>query len=408
MRNIRDTPSEKPHAADHAPSALSFRDVGVSRRGRRLLRGLTLEVSSPGLLFLVGPGGEGKSSLLAALAGDRNDGLSLEGDVGLAPGAIAWVPQHAEIDGAAPAAAQLGTRFGVESSAMARLLAHAGFPELSTALAHPAASLPRSARRLIAVLAALSQPATLYLADEPTADMDDAHVRAVRARLLQLARGAMVIVATHNRQDCLALGGDTALVAGGTLQELAASGTLFRAPSTAAARTYVETGNCSLPVREPAPVSDGIWWLVAGLLCGMGRPGMVGPVEHQCELLRIGGVRHLVCLEERREYPMEPARRREIACHHFPIADLAPPSFSQAVDICRLAEAAIKANEGVAMHCRGGLGRTGTALAAVLIWFGEEADVAIDRVRDARPRAIQTPAQERFLREFASRIRAWH
>jgi hypothetical protein len=29
-------------------------------------------------------------------------------------------------------------------------------------------------------------------------------------------------------------------------------------------------------------------------------------------------------------------------------------------------------------------------------------------VRRVRPRAIQTVAQERFLRDFASRIRAWH
>jgi atypical dual specificity phosphatase len=87
---------------------------------------------------------------------------------------------------------------------------------------------------------------------------------------------------------------------------------------------------------------------------------------------------------------------------------MAPPSFSQAVDACRLVEQAIEEGAGVAIHCRGGLGRTGTGLAATLIWFGDDAAVAIAKVRDAQRQAIQTTAQERFLHDFAKRIRAWH
>lgn len=396
-----------------APAGLAFVDVGVQRGGRRLLQGLSLAVEAPGLLFLMGPGGEGKSSLLAALAGHAPEELALRGSVTLdgrelRPSEVVWVPQHAQVHGEATPAQQLAARFRVLEGEAAAILVAAGFPALAAALDRPAAELPRSARRLIAVLAALDRAAALYLVDEPTADMDDAHVAVVRARLQQLAQRAVVVVATHNRQDGISLGGSTALVAGGTLQELAPSRELFAAPASAAARTYVETGGLSVPARTPAPESDGIWWLEPGLLCGMSRPGMLAPAERQYQALHAGGVRHLVCLEERREYPLEPARRSGIVCHHFPVPDLAPPAFAQAVDICRIAEAAIRNNQGVVMHCRGGLGRTGTALAAVLTWFGEDADAAIARVRAARPRAIQSLAQERFLRDFASRIRDWH
>lgn len=414
--NFQPQPLQAPppaRSANGAPAGFAFADVGVERGGRRLLHGLSFALEAPGLLFLMGPGGEGKSSLLAAMAGHAPGELALRGKVTLdrrelRSAEVVWVPQHAQVHGEATPAQQLQARFGVRADEAAAILVAAGFPALAAALERPAAELPRSARRLIAVLAALTRAAALYLVDEPTADMDDAHVAAVRARLQQLAQRAMVLVATHNRQDGIGLGGTTALIAGGALQALAPSREMFAAPASAAARTYVETGCLSVPARTPAQESDGIWWLERGLLCGMSRPGMVVPAERQYQALHAGGVRQLVCLEERREYPLDPARRSGIVCHHFAVPDLAPPSFAQAVDICRIAEASIRCNEGVAMHCRGGLGRTGTALAAVLVWFGEDADDAIARVRDARPRAIQSLAQERFLRDFASRIRDWH
>lgn len=389
-------------------------DIGVTRAGRHVLSGLNLEIDAPGLLFVMGPAGEGKSSLLAALAGHALGELVLSGQVTLCgcplrpADEVIWVPQHAMVHGEACPAQQIEARFGVRLDEATGALISAGFPELVSALERPAAELPRSSRRLIAVLAALSRPAKVYLVDEPTADMDDVHVEAVRARLRQLGERAVVVVVTHNRQDTILLGGTTLLIAGGASQAVAPSREMFTTPTSDAARTFVETGSLHVPARTVVEESEGIWWLERGLLCGMSRPGMVAPAERQYELLYAGGVRQLLCLEERREYPLDAVRQSGLVWHHFPMADLAPPAFGQAVDICRIAEASIRRNEGVAFHCRGGLGRTGTALASVLVWFGEDADDAIARVRRVRPRAIQTVAQERFLRDFASRIRAWH
>jgi atypical dual specificity phosphatase len=59
----------------------------------------------------------------------------------------------------------------------------------------------------------------------------------------------------------------------------------------------------------------------------------------------------------------------------------------------------------VAFHCRAGLGRTGTMLAAQLVWAGHPPRAAIDTVRSINPRCIQSDAQIQFLRQFEISLR---
>jgi ADP-ribosylglycohydrolase len=58
-------------------------------------------------------------------------------------------------------------------------------------------------------------------------------------------------------------------------------------------------------------------------------------------------------------------------------------------------ERLLAAGLGVVIHCMGGLGRTGTALARLLVERGEEPGRAVARVRAARPGAIETEGQMR-------------
>lgn len=61
----------------------------------------------------------------------------------------------------------------------------------------------------------------------------------------------------------------------------------------------------------------------------------------------------------------------------------------------------LKRGENILIHCRGGLGRTGTIGSMLLIDAGVDAASAIDMVRKARPGAIETVEQETFVFEYA-------
>jgi ADP-ribosyl-[dinitrogen reductase] hydrolase len=60
------------------------------------------------------------------------------------------------------------------------------------------------------------------------------------------------------------------------------------------------------------------------------------------------------------------------------------------------------------IHCRGGLGRTGSLAARLLMEDGLDAASAIGRVRDCRPGTVETEEQEDYLLRLSEQLRkAW-
>ena len=57
----------------------------------------------------------------------------------------------------------------------------------------------------------------------------------------------------------------------------------------------------------------------------------------------------------------------------------------------------LKAGERIVLHCRGGLGRTGTIAARLAIECGLAPEDALRRVREARPGTVETPKQEAYV-----------
>ena len=60
----------------------------------------------------------------------------------------------------------------------------------------------------------------------------------------------------------------------------------------------------------------------------------------------------------------------------------------------------LQRGERVFIHCRGGLGRTGTLTVEIMVEFGEPLDIAMQRIRAARPGTIETQAQEDYLEKI--------
>ena len=94
---------------------------------------------------------------------------------------------------------------------------------------------------------------------------------------------------------------------------------------------------------------------------------------------------------------------RGLAWMHLPIGDGRVPTraFETAWEVQGAAiRERLRNGEDVVVHCRGGLGRAGTVAARLLIEFGDKPENAIRRVRAARPGAIETRAQEDYLRSL--------
>lgn len=149
-----------------------------------------------------------------------------------------------------------------------------------------------------------------------------------------------------------------------------------------------------------------------GLIAMTAFPGRRPAPEHgasaaDLRALRDWGATWLVTLAERAEWARlgeadlpAAAESAGLRWRHAPIPDMHPPDAATLAAWSRLAPdllATLAAGGRVAIHCAAGLGRTGTMAATLLVQSGVEPALAVERVRAARPGAIETDAQLRFV-----------
>ncbi|KNC65982.1 tyrosine-protein phosphatase [Pseudoalteromonas ardens] len=141
-------------------------------------------------------------------------------------------------------------------------------------------------------------------------------------------------------------------------------------------------------------------------------PGTKGTtLDESVRQLRDAGAQAIVTLMYPSELESNEATALPQVCEdlgmswfQLPIADDAPPNedFTQAFVKSWPQLKAILSEQGtVAVHCKGGSGRTGLAIGLIMYQLGlDKADI-IPQVQSLRPKALNHPAQLGFFNQFS-------
>ncbi|MFK8014865.1 MAG: protein-tyrosine phosphatase family protein [Gammaproteobacteria bacterium] len=163
-------------------------------------------------------------------------------------------------------------------------------------------------------------------------------------------------------------------------------------------------------------------WLDEFLLPG-GKLGLVhspgsreATTAQDLDALSALGVQRIICLQEAFELEhfrvsetMDQRRaaveQRGIAFTHSPVVDRSAAGMAQAIELVALLNAELRAQRTVIVHCWAGLGRAGTLAACLLVDNEMRPENAILEVRAARPGAIESEEQVRFIERFAAHVK---
>lgn len=169
---------------------------------------LSFELAASDLAALSGPTGSGKTSTLAAIAGQlvpASGHIATLSGAALPPGSVAWAAQRPLLMtgtlGHNLALAAPGT-CDAEVLAVARQVGLGDVLDrrggLAMAVDHAGSGLSGGERRRIGLARAILSGRPLILCDEPTADLDEASAAAIIALLVTLSAERCILVATHD------------------------------------------------------------------------------------------------------------------------------------------------------------------------------------------------------------------
>lgn len=155
------------------------------------------------------------------------------------------------------------------------------------------------------------------------------------------------------------------------------------------------------PLFDMLPVPQG------GYLILSAQPASLGSTSEALQAYRQAGAKLLISLLPAHEIdalglaelPQE-CSEQALPWAHCPINDFSAPDENFEArwrTVSATVHALLDQGQALALHCRAGLGRTGTIAARILMERGMSAQAAIELVRQVRHGAIETERQEAYL-----------
>lgn len=221
--------------------------ASVRKGGKTILHDIELTLSKSGFTIVMGPNGSGKTTLLRLMHG-------LERPRG---GSVTWATDDVETRGRQSFVFQtpvLMRRSVLDNIAFPLLLRKVGREEarktamdwaqaveLDRRTELDAQSLSGGERQKLAIARALiTEPEVLFL-DEPTTNLDGASMREIEA-IIEKANhnGTRIVMTTHDIGQARRLASDVFFINKGQICEHQPAGQFFAAPSSQAAKAYLD------------------------------------------------------------------------------------------------------------------------------------------------------------------------
>jgi atypical dual specificity phosphatase len=355
--------------------AFELSDASVHGPMGSLLVDQRLEVPDRSVTVLLGPAGAGKSTLLRLLSGQA--------------------PR--------PAWSARGTwRYRGNS------LTHAWRADRVLPGIHWVGQCARDAdpvqvsEHFAATMEILESDADTVLLDEPDRRLDESQKNRLAEALRGRTGARCVVLVTHDLAFARKVAEHAVLICAGNVEANLRAKDFFEHPPTELVSRFVCQGNC-WPTDSGPPLPTHFRWILPDRLAGMGVPGLLGEAASDLEAIARAGITRLISLTET-AFPMIELRHYGIQGRHMPIPDMGVPAIGKTATLCRAIEREMERGEGVAVHCRAGVGRTGTILASTLVWLGRTPEQAIAEIRAIGPSYIQTQTQLQFVHRFAESV----